>query len=244
MKKIVLLLTGIIFLGLTSCTYEDDIDNLQNQINELSENQNEIENQFSTSLDSISNLLDNSADSDINAIKMSVAITLLENITRQPESAETLIALTETMYTDYTELLPFTDNTIIVRGQAVAELFQGMSRQPEAFETLDTAATQFVGPFDAEHMSDNAIINGNSRGLALDELFISVARQPEAFESLKTAATKFLGDYDPAIFSDETIEAAKAQAFNGLLEALIRQPEAEELFNEICIQFLDFSFLD
>ncbi|MFD0861575.1 hypothetical protein ACFQ1M_05110 [Sungkyunkwania multivorans] len=242
MKNLVFLLAGVAFIGLSSCNYNDDIEDLQNELDELRDDLTVAENEHVAILDSISSLIESNAVSDVNATKMSVSISLFEMIARVPQSSDMFINLSEIIYSDYTELLPFTNPTILVRGQALGELFEGIARQPEAFDKLDAAATQFVGPFDFAQMSNNdALVDGRARGIAIAKLFEGIARQPEAFDKLKTAATTYLGVYDPAVFSDETIEVARAQAFGALIESLARQPEAESRLNEICIQFLDFS---
>lgn len=244
MKNIIFTLIGIAILSLTSCSNnEDEINDLQNQLDELSSNQDDLENEFSNSLDSILNLIENNAVTDINALKMGITIPLFDGIIRQPALAETLINLSETIYIDYTELLPFTDNTILVRAEALDELFESIARQEETFDLLNDTATQFVGPFDPNNMSDNAIIEGKARGVAISGLILAIARQPGLFETLRDAATNFVGDYDPDIFSDELMEAARAEAVVGLIESITRQPDEQALYNEICIQFLDFSFL-
>lgn len=244
MRNLSIILLGIIFLGFTSCN-NDEFEDVENDLSNIKNRLDEANNQHYILLDSIAKLIESNEDSfDINAVKISQNNSLFEGISRQPETASSLINASEQIYNDFTELLPFSDETILERGIALASLFEAIARQPGAVELLDSAATQFVGPFDASQMSDDFFINGKARGIALNDLFFGIARQPEAFDVLTATATKFIGDYEPTIFSDELIEVAKHFAVKDLVEGIARQPEAIDLLNSASIQFLGLSFLE
>ncbi|WP_378178626.1 hypothetical protein [Aquimarina sp. SS2-1] len=232
--------------GFISCE-QDDTDDIEIDIRNINDRLSIAREEHERLLDSITVLissLENDADFNVNALKMSQNNSLFFSIARQPEVAEDLISASESSYSNFTELLPFSDDVILERGIAMGSLFIGMARQPSASDILNIAAAQFLGEFDEVPMSDDFFVNGRSRGLALKDLFEGVARQPEAFDTLVNTATRFLGDYDAAIFDNETNTVVKEFAIDGLIEGIARNPEAIDQLNSISIQFLGFAFIN
>ncbi len=244
MKNILLAVALLSSIAFVRCN-DDDLADIKTQVTVLQDSLRSVMDQHNALLDSVSTIIEtlNRDETDIKALKMAQISSLFEAIARQPEAYENLIAATEMLYTDYTQLLPFSDSTITARGYAINALFDGIARQPEAFHALDSAATKYLGEFNPSYINDDISV-GKARGIALTGLFESIARQPAAFHDLDSVATKYIGKYDPSYISDETLEASKALALAGLNESLARQPAADSLFNLVCITYLNFHFID
>ena len=131
---------------------------------------------------------------DIKASKINQIGTLFDNIARQPEMANELMATAAFIYTDYTALLPLSDKAVdqrgTARGNAIGKLLVSISRQPEAFEILDKAAERFLGKYDAVFISDELL--EYSKVAAQSGLIDALARQPEAKNSLNAICVKYL----------------------------------------------------
>ncbi|MFP2996267.1 hypothetical protein ABN763_10155 [Spongiivirga sp. MCCC 1A20706] len=239
MKNLLGTLLGTVFILLCSCN-ANEIEDLEREVRTLNDSLSLVQAEQNRLLDSISTLIESNDVFDINAVKMSQIKSLFEFIARQPEAADVLIRASEEIYTDFTELLPFTDSTIVERGRALATLFQSIARQPEAFEVLDGAATQFLGAFDPSNMSSNFNADTEARGIAISELFNAIARQPEALNNLDSTATKFVGTFKVSQMSNNTIVAGKARgiALNALFIAISRQPSAFDELEQTATKFL------
>jgi F0F1-type ATP synthase membrane subunit c/vacuolar-type H+-ATPase subunit K len=138
---------------------------------------------------------DNLDDSfDIKASKMEQIGGLFEAIARQPEMADELINATELIYTDYSELLPLSDQAIIQRGKArgyaFGMLFYSVAMQPEIFNKLDFAATKFLGKYNSDDISDELL--DITRTYAVNGLNESLARQPEADSLFNVISKRYL----------------------------------------------------
>ncbi len=87
---------------------------------------------------------------DSKASKMEQIGPLFEAISRNPDTYNTLVKVTEELYSNYTELLPLSDKAISQRGKARGEsfglLFYSLARNPGALEELDSAAAKFLKP--------------------------------------------------------------------------------------------------
>jgi F0F1-type ATP synthase membrane subunit c/vacuolar-type H+-ATPase subunit K len=131
---------------------------------------------------------------DLKASQMEQIGPLFDAIARQPDFAGQLIHTAENLYTSYTELLPISDQAINQRGKArglaFAELFNAIARQPEAFEKLDRAAEQFLGPYSADYISDELL--QVTKAYAMGALYESLARQPEANDLFAAVCEKYL----------------------------------------------------
>ena len=131
---------------------------------------------------------------DLKASKMLQIGALFESIARQPESAEDLIQATESLYANYTELLPLSDQAIVQRGKARGTSFGlllvSIARQPEAFNVLDVAAEKFLGEYNPEYISDE--LAEITKTYALPGLTESISRQPEALDLLNTICEKYM----------------------------------------------------
>ena len=131
---------------------------------------------------------------DLKASKMEQIGGLFESIARQPDMADVLISSTESLYSDYTELLPLSDQAIVQRGKArgyaFGMLFSSIARQPEAYMQLDAAAEKFLGKYDASYISDE--LSEITTTFAFTLLTESIARQPEADSLFNAACKKYL----------------------------------------------------
>jgi hypothetical protein len=131
---------------------------------------------------------------DLKASKMEQIGGLFESIARQPEMAALLISSTESLYSDYTELLPLSDQAIVQRGKArgyaFGMLFSSIARQPEAYNQLDAAAEKFLGKYDASYISDE--LSEITTTFAFTLLTEAIARQPEADSLFNAACKKYL----------------------------------------------------
>ncbi len=131
---------------------------------------------------------------DLKASKMEQIGGLFESIARQPDMADILISSTESLYSDYTELLPLSDQAIVQRGKArgyaFGMLFSSIARQPEAYNQLDAAAEKFLGKYDASYISDE--LSEITKTFAFTLLTDAIARQPEADTLFKAACKKYL----------------------------------------------------
>ncbi len=244
MRNLIFGMSILLFsIAFVSCN-NDELDNIEKEVTVLQDSIDIINNRHKILLDSVSSIIATlNKGEDVNAIKIEQIGSLFEAIARQPEAAYTLIDANEILYKDYTELLPFSDKTIINRGVAIAELFDALARQPEAYSKLDSAATKYLGLFDATSMSDD-YTEGKARGTALAGLFASVARQPEAHGKMDTIANKLIGEYNASYMSNDLLDVSKAFATGSLSESIARQPEADSLLNLICIRYLNFSFIN
>ncbi len=244
MKKLFLTMAVVASMVIVGCN-DDDTADLENDVRSLQDSLSSIINQHNALLDSISYLIAtvNEKDIDVKSLKMEQIGSLFEAIARQPEAAEVLINATEILYSDYTELLPFSDRTIEARGMVIYFLSESIARQPEACHLLDSAATKFLGEFNPSYMS-NYCTEGRARGYGLSGLFESIARQPESFNKLDSIATKYLGEYNPSYFSDELLEISKITSSRILNESIARQPQADSLLNLVCVKYLNFDFMD
>ncbi|NER16555.1 hypothetical protein [Spongiivirga citrea] len=239
MKNLIGTLLGIVFILLCSCN-TNEIEDLEREVRTLNDSLSLVQAEQNSLLDSISKLIESNDVFDINAVKMSQIKSLFEFIARQPEAADVLISASEQIYSDFTELLPFTDSTIVERGRALAFLFEAIARQPEAFDVLDDAATQFLGAFDPANMSSNFNADTEARGIAISELFNAIARQPAAFDNLDSTATKFMGAFKVSQMSTNTVIEGKARgiALNELFVAISRQPAAFDELEQTATKFL------
>jgi F0F1-type ATP synthase membrane subunit c/vacuolar-type H+-ATPase subunit K len=137
----------------------------------------------------------NSDDSfDIKASKMEQIGGLFEAIARQPEMADKLINATELNYTDYSVLLPLSDQAIVQRGKArgyaFGMLFYSVAVQPEIFNKLDSAATKFLGKYNSDDISDELL--DITRTYSVEKLNESMARQPEADSLFNVLCKRYL----------------------------------------------------
>ncbi|HSA03990.1 MAG TPA: hypothetical protein P5145_00225 [Tenuifilaceae bacterium] len=131
---------------------------------------------------------------DLKASKIEQVGSLFQSIARQPEAYEVLMNATKLIYNDYTELLPLSDKAIVQRGKArgaaFSSLFDAIARQPEAYQVLDDAATVFLGPYNADEISDELL--EITKAYCVTSLNESIARQPEAFPSFNAVCKKYL----------------------------------------------------
>ena len=161
MKKQTLLIVFVSLLTLFSCS-----DNLIYECNEL----------------------------DAKANKMEQIGPLFESISRNPNLYKTMIKATEELYLDYTELLPLTDKAVAQRGKARGESFGQMlyaiSRNPIAFEKIDSAATKFLGKYDSSYI--NAEMEEITKSYAIGKLNVAIARNPRADSLFNVACKRYL----------------------------------------------------
>ena len=131
---------------------------------------------------------------DLKASKMEQIGSLFDAIARQPEIANELIKSTESLYTDYTALLPLSDKAILQRGKArgaaLSELFYSISRQPEAYNDLEAAADKFLGKYDPKYISDELL--EITKTYSIEALNMSIVQQPECINYLNTVSVKYL----------------------------------------------------
>ena len=194
MKKLILLLPVLLFM-FSSCDKEE-MEELNAEIDLLQDNLGTVVEQYESLLDSIAELssMINDSEVDLKALQMEQIASLFDAIARQPEAADFLIGATETLYEDYTLLLPLSDKAILQRGQArgiaFSGLFEAIGRQPEAFPKLDSAAAKFLGVYDAAEISDELL--DFTRAYSVSALNESIARQPEADSLFNIATTRYL----------------------------------------------------
>jgi hypothetical protein len=140
------------------------------------------------------NIYYNEEEFDLKASKMTQVGSLFESIARQPEAANFLITATEGIYSDYTVLLPLSDEAVVQRGKARGSSFglllASIARQPEAFEVLDSAAEKFLGKYNPDYISDE--MAEITKTYALPGLTESIARQPEADSLFNIVCKKYL----------------------------------------------------
>lgn len=128
---------------------------------------------------------------DIKASKMEQIGPLFESISRNPDSYNSLIKVTEELYFDYTELLPLTDRAVLQRGKARGQsfglLFYAISRNPSVFDKFDLAAEKFLGKYDPSYI--NAEMEEITKTYATEGLNEAISRNPEV-DSLYNIVTK------------------------------------------------------
>ena len=128
---------------------------------------------------------------DEKASKMEQIGPLFEAISRNPETYDLLISVTEELYSDYTELLPLTDRAVLQRGKARGQsfglLFYAISRNPSVFDKFDSTAAQFLGKYDPSYI--NAEMEEITKIYAIDGLNEAISRNPEV-DSLYNIVTK------------------------------------------------------
>lgn len=133
-------------------------------------------------------------DFDIKASKMLQASSAFPAIARQPEMSSVIIRSTEMLYSDYTVLLPLSDQAVTLRGKArgaaFGSLFAAIARQPEAYPTLDSVAAKFLGVYDQSYIS--ADLEDITKTFAMDSLNMSLARQPECDSVFNLVSIKYL----------------------------------------------------
>lgn len=176
---------------------------------------------------------------------------LNDDISRLQDS----IAVINRDYTSLLDSLVRIQSTILDNGttdlkafkmEQIKYLFESISRQPEAAESL-VKGTEILYTNYQEllPLSDKAIMErGRARGIAFGGLLEALARQPEAEALLDAAAEKFLGAYDPEIISDELLEHTKVYAVKSLVESLARYPEIAPRLSYISFKYLNYSFVD
>ena len=131
---------------------------------------------------------------DLKASKMEQIGPLFEAISRNPDNYNTLIKVTEELYSDYTELLPITDKAVSQRGKARGNsfglLFYSLARNPGAFEKLDSAAAKFLGEYDESEISDELL--DISKTYAMKGLNEGFARNPNIDSLYNVLSKKYL----------------------------------------------------
>ena len=132
---------------------------------------------------------------DLKAMKIAQVGALFDNMARQPELADDLVAYAgQTLYVSYRDLLPLSDRAVPVRGtargEAVGALFTALARQPGLYDVLDAAAERFIGPYDARYISP--ALNEFACTAAFPALAEALARQPELSADFDRLAGKYL----------------------------------------------------
>ena len=132
---------------------------------------------------------------DLKAAKIEAVGNIFENIARQPERAQEIVTLAQkTLYTNYEELLPISDNAVAERGEArgyaIGMLFMSIVRMPDALEIMDRTAETMLGVYDKSYISDK--LNEYAKASAATMLSEAVARQPDMQPTLEELATKYL----------------------------------------------------
>jgi len=149
---------------------------------------------FMTSCTKKEFIYDEDTTFDLKAEKMGQIGSLFEGIARQPEVADQLVHATESLYTDYTELLPISDQAIvqrgIARGHSFGMLLLSIAVQPEAFDDMDAAAAKFLGVYDPDYISDE--LAEITKTYAVTYLNESIARQPEADSLFNLICKKYM----------------------------------------------------
>ena len=121
---------------------------------------------------------------------------LFEAISRNPDSYNMLIKVTEELYYDYTELLPLTDKAVLQRGKArglsFGSMFYAISRNPyiDVFEKLDSAAEKFLGKHDKSYI--NTEMEEITKTYAIDALNEALARNPHADSLYNVVCKRYL----------------------------------------------------
>ena len=133
---------------------------------------------------------------DLKVIRMEAVGALFESISRQPDMADQLIqTATQTIYASYTALLPLNDAAVnergVARGNAVGSLLDAIARQPEAQASLEAAAEQFLGTYEAVNITPE--MNKYVKATASSYLSSSMARNPDMADELMGVAAKYLG---------------------------------------------------
>jgi len=131
---------------------------------------------------------------DLKASKMVQIGSLFDAIARQPEAADQLVEATEELYTDFSELLPVSDEAIVQRGKArgysFGMLLISIARQPEAFDDLDAAARQFLGEYNSEYISSE--LAEITKTYAAAALYESISRMPEADSLFNVVCKRYM----------------------------------------------------
>ncbi|HYW95058.1 MAG TPA: hypothetical protein VE870_05685 [Bacteroidales bacterium] len=125
----------------------------------------------------------------------------------------------------------------------IAYLFEAVARQPENYADMVNATEMLYTDInELLPISDEAVKDrGMARGLSFSSLFSALARQPEIYGRMDSIADKFLGEYDPEYISDELLDYTRTYALPGLMDAMMRQPEADSLFNLLSVKYLKHS---
>lgn len=127
--------------------------------------------------------------------------------------------------------------------RTIGYLFEAVARQPENYADMVKATEMLYTDInELLPISDKEVENrGMSRGYSFSSLFSSLARQPEIYGRLDSIADKFLGAYDPEYISDELLDYTRTYALPGLMDAMMRQPEVDSLFNLLSVKYLNHS---
>lgn len=198
MKKLLFTLPLISLFLMFSCNKEE-LDTIGNDVEILQDSLSLIVSQHNAMLDSISEIINTLNDNsvDIKSMKLQQLPELFDGIARQPEVGEILISATEILYSDYTELLPLSDENVPERGYTIGYdigyLIYSICRQPEAFDLLDSAATKFIGPYSPDHINDEMLEYMKISVSAM--LSESIARNPE-YDSLYNVVTNKYLNYN------------------------------------------------
>lgn len=134
---------------------------------------------------------------DYKAAQILSTSTLYENIARQPEMADQLIRQTAALagYSDITELFPLSDCALSQRGEArgtcLAEAFNAIARQPEAYDKIEACAVRFLGTYEMKIISTR--LTDYSRLHAISGMNEALARNPEAADLIYALCKKILG---------------------------------------------------
>ena len=195
MKKTVFILPFLLLWVFWGCENEA-IDNNASDIQTLQDSIDMILEEHQALMDSVAALSENADEGvlDMKALKMEQTASLFEAIGRQPEAAEVLISATELLYSDYTQLLPISDENIEERGRArgiaFSSLFESMARQPEAYDMIDSAAAKFLGAYDPSYISEEML--EITKAYSVTSLNEAIARQPGADSIFNLATQKYL----------------------------------------------------
>lgn len=180
MKKFVLLVPVLLFF-LVSCN-KAKINDLNSKINQLQDSVSIAKQQQTAMVDSILNLI-NSGDTsnvDIKALKMEQIANLFTAISRNPQVSGYFVTLTESLYSDYTELLPLSDKAVkqrgAARGAAFSSLFSAIARNPSQFNKLDSAAMRFLGVYSPDYISDELL--EYTKVSSMPGLYDAISRNP------------------------------------------------------------------
>lgn len=136
-------------------------------------------------------------EEDFKTKQILATLSLYENIARQPEMQDKLVAITEQLagYSQISELAPLNDQAIIQRGNARGEClgacFLAIARQPEIHDDLVTIAKQFLGTYGDGIITEE--INNYSRLKAIPSINEACARQPELCNLLPAFSKLFFG---------------------------------------------------
>lgn len=156
----------------------------------------------------------------------------------QPEIIETiLIPLTPTIYSSSVKLKTLFEQ--VARLASYKALFKAMARQPEMASDLADAAIKYAraGQDVAYENSPFVIL---SRSYAVGAILDAIAQQPELSDTLNEYAKIFLGE--KKLITDANVKFASDQYIRKkLTAAMVRQPEAEPLFDNALSMLIDYN---